>query len=124
MAKARHRPTPRLDVIVHLAPELLAGVTDLLQAILKDTQQILSLSRAIHAQGVKLMAVSTETKAVLARIEQATSDLGVRVAAIQSQIGTGMTDADVAAVNSELGDIASKLDGMAKNPEQPLPPDA
>jgi len=105
-----------LNVYVHLSD---SGERVSVHALL---DQILTRLRALEAQGVKILMVSQQTKDVLVRIETATTDLGVRVRAIQAKVGTGMTDAEVAEVNSELGAIAGNLEGMAKDPEQPIPP--
>ncbi len=72
------------------------------------------------AQGERILMVSQQTKDALSRIETATTDLGVRVSALIAKIGTGMSDAEVTEVNTELGAIAGNLEGMAKDPENPV----
>lgn len=84
--------------------------------------QILTRLRALEAQGVQQHMVNADTKAAMTRIETATTDLGTRITALTAKIGTGMTDQDVADVNTELGSIAANLEGMAKDPENPVPP--
>jgi hypothetical protein len=78
----------------------------------------------IITQGDKLMAVNQQTRDVLARIDKSTSDLADRIKAALAQISTGMTADEVAAVNAELGGVADHLDGMAKDPDNPVPPAA
>jgi hypothetical protein len=91
------------------------------RARLEHIDMHLSLLRAdlirLREQGAHMNA---ETKAALARIETATTDLGTRVTALIAKIGTGMSDAEVLEVNSELGDIGARLEGMAKDPENPV----
>jgi hypothetical protein len=85
-------------------------------------ERVIELLQRIVTQQQEFLMVSEATKAALARIETATTDLGTRVRAIQEKVGIGMTDADVTDVNTELGSIASNLEGMAKDPENPIPP--
>jgi hypothetical protein len=111
-----------LHVNIHLHDEQAGGVTGMLEAIRTQLIFQTGLLETIQRQGAHLMTMNADTKAVLTRIETATTDLGVRVRAIQDKVGTGMSEADVAAVNTELGAIAGNLEGMAKDPENPIPP--
>ncbi len=81
---------------------------------------VLSELRDIRAQEAKQLMVNAETRAALARIDTATSALGERVTALAAKVGTGMTDAEVAEFNTGILDVANRLDGMAKDPENPV----
>ena len=108
------RAPRRFDIHLHLPSELVARVS----AQLED---ILTHIRELRSQGARILMVNQQTKDALARIEKATTDLGTRVTALIAKIGTGMSDADVSEVNTELGAIAGNLEGMAKDPENPIP---
>jgi len=73
------------------------------------------------AQGVQILMATTETKAAMARIDQATDDISARITALVAKVGTGMTQAEVDEVNAGLSAEASKLEGIAKDPDAPVP---
>ncbi len=104
-----------LHLYVHLKDEAAVSVHGLLD-------KILTRLRALEAQGEHILMVNQQTRDAMTRIETATTDLGGRITALIAKIGTGMTDQDVADVNTELGTIATSLEGMAKDPENPIPP--
>lgn len=83
-------------------------------------EDILTRVRAIEAQGERLMTAADEQRAMLAKIDQATSELGDRIKATLAKIDTGMSDEEVRAVNAELSGIADRLDSMAKDPAKPV----
>jgi len=116
MAKAARRPTPpRLDVVVHLAPDLLTGIVEPLQ-------QLLKLTRAIHAQGARLMADLRELQSELTEIKAGIVDLKTRAAAtIQAQVdeiarltaiiaaGGAITQADLDGLDAQADDALALL---------------
>ncbi len=65
-------------------------------------------------QELKTMSADA-TKAILARIDAATSAIGERITALIAKIGTGMTDAEVAEVNAALSAEADTLEAMGKS---------
>jgi hypothetical protein len=113
-----HMPE-RLELHVHLHEEPAGRVTGLLlDAIRTQLSVHTGQLQALQAQGVKSLMASAETRAVVDRIEKATTDLGVRIRAIQERNAATMTAED----NAELAGIAGNLEGMAKNPDEPIPP--
>lgn len=79
---------------------------------------------ALHNQGGEIMAISKELQDALASIDSATNTVAARITDLSGQISTGMTDADVAAVVSQLNAEASKLNSIAADPNNPVPPAA
>jgi hypothetical protein len=68
--------------------------------------------------GVKLMAAVDDLKAILGRIDTATTNIAADLTAIKAKIGTGMSDADVAEVTAGLEAAASRLEALdAENPD-------
>jgi hypothetical protein len=61
---------------------------------------------------------------VISQIDLATNNLATRVRAIQDRLASGMSSEDVAAAQTELAAIAARLDGIAADPEQPVPTDS
>lgn len=54
-----------------------------------------------------------ELNAKLDRIDTATNNIAADLRALKDQIGTGMSDADVEAVNTRLESTAVALEGIA-----------
>lgn len=76
------------------------------------------LQLATYHQGVSIMAAVDDLKAILARIDTATTNIAADLTAIKAKIGTGMTDAEVAEVQAGLEAAASRLEALdAENPE-------
>lgn len=64
------------------------------------------------------MAAVDDLKAILARIDTATTNIAADLKAIKDKIGTGMSDADVAEVQAGLEAAAARLEALdAENPE-------
>ena len=64
------------------------------------------------------MAAVDDLKAILARIDTATTNIAADISAIKAKIGTGMSDADVAEVQAGLEAAAARLEALdAENPE-------
>ncbi len=59
------------------------------------------------------MSALDDIKADLARINAATTDIADDIKALKDKIGTGLSDAEVAALKSDLDDIATKLEAVA-----------
>lgn len=72
----------------------------------------------------KVLMINQQTRDILVRIDKATNDLAARITAALAKINTGMTEEEVAQINSELSAVVDHLDGMAKDPENPVPPAA
>jgi hypothetical protein len=75
----------------------------------------------ILAQGRQILMATTETKAAMGRIDTATNNISTRISALIAKIGTGMTQAEVDEVNAGLSAEADKLEGLAKDPDNPVP---
>lgn len=80
---------------------------------------------AIHTTNHHLseihMAVSQAVQDVLAKLDKATNDIGAKLDALKGQINTGMSQADVDSVVSQIGAEADKLEGLASDPANPVP---
>jgi len=64
------------------------------------------------------MAAVDDLKAILARIDTATTNIAQDIQDIKAKIGTGMTDAEVADVKAGLEAAAGRLEALdAENPE-------
>ncbi len=64
------------------------------------------------------MAAVDDLKAILTRIDTATTNIAADLTAIKAKIGTGMSDADVAEVTAGLEAAAARLEALdAENPE-------
>ena len=82
-----------------------------------DTE-VMTLLRQILTQGAKIMAAVDDLKAILTRVDTATTNIAADIQAIKAKIGTGMTDAEVAEVQAGLEAAASRLEALdAENPE-------
>jgi hypothetical protein len=80
--------------------------------------ELLALLRQVFEQGKHIMAAVDDLKAILARIDTATSNIAQDIQDIKAKIGTGMTDAEVAEVQAGLEAAAAKLEALdAQNPE-------
>ncbi len=83
-----------------------------------------ALLRQLLHQGHQIMAKVDELLAVLARVDVATTNIAADITAIKGQIGTGMSDADVARVQTALEGAAARLEALdSENPDgQPPTP--
>lgn len=68
------------------------------------------------------MAVPQELTDALQKIDTDTNNLATVVKGLRDQISTGMTPADVSAVQTKLGEVATRLEGIAADPNVPVPP--
>lgn len=64
---------------------------------------------------------SAETKAILERIDVATDNIAVDVRTLTAKVGTGMTEAEVAEVNTLAEAVATKLETIAADTDDPVP---
>jgi uncharacterized protein YoxC len=92
------------------------------QEIRRDLAALRQAVTALHTQGDKLMAISKEMQDAMAAIDDATNTVAARITDLSGQISTGMTQADVDAVVARLNTEASKLNSIAADPSQPVPP--
>lgn len=116
MTKARPvtKPTPKRRIRrVPLWPR-----TFTIDLNVHNDTEVMTLLRQILRQGERLMSKADDLLAVVARIDTATSNIAADITAIKGQIGTGMSDEDVARVQAALEAAAAKLDALdAENPE-------
>lgn len=83
---------------------------------------IASLRRLIKSQGDAIMATQAEFGAVLTRIDTATNEVAADLQALRDQIaGAGMSAEDEAAILAGLDAAASRLEGIGRDPENPVP---
>lgn len=68
------------------------------------------------------MAVPQVLTDALDKINADTSALATVVQSLRDRIGTGMSQADVDAVKARLDEVATRLEGIASDPSQPVPP--
>jgi len=80
--------------------------------------EVIRILRKIHHQGVKIMAAVDDLKAILVRVDTATTNIAKDIQDIKAKIGTGMTDAEVADVKAGREAAAGRLEALdAENPE-------
>ncbi len=80
--------------------------------------ELLAWLRLIQAQGVHLMAAVDDLKAVLGRIDTATTNIAADIRVIKDSIKPGMTEAEVAEVQALAEASAARLEALdAENPE-------
>lgn len=82
---------------------------------------ILTRLRALEAQNGDLLMASAELKAALAKIDTATDNIAADIRRLKDKIGTGMTEAEVAAVQADADRLVTKLEGIAADPDNPDP---
>jgi len=68
------------------------------------------------------MAVPQELTDALNKIDADTDALAAVVKGLRDKITTTMTQADVDAVKTKLDQVATRLEGIAADPNQPVPP--
>jgi hypothetical protein len=69
-----------------------------------------------------MMAVPQALTDALKKIDDDTTALAGVVKSLRDQIGTGMSQADVDAVKGSLDAVATRLEGIASDPANPIPP--
>jgi hypothetical protein len=74
---------------------------------------LMAILRRIEKQGAHLMADVNTMKAALASIDTATNNIAADIDRIKGQIGTGMSQADVDAVQAVLDSTVTKLEAIA-----------
>lgn len=67
------------------------------------------------------MATPQALTDALTLIDTDTTALAAVVTALRATISTSMTQADVDAVQATLGSVATRLEGIARDPNQPVP---
>lgn len=87
-----------------------------------DTSKLDAIDSKLVELKELIMAVSQELKDVLARIDAATTKIGQKLDALAQQISTNMSQADVDDLKTQLGTEADKLEAMATDPANPVPP--
>lgn len=92
------------------------------QEIKRNLSALLRGVAALHTQGDKIMAISQELQDAMAAIDTATNNVAQRITDLSGQISTGMSQADVTAVVSQLNAEATKLNTIAADPNNPVPP--
>ncbi len=92
----------------------LRQVFDLLLEIREEQKHIIT-----HLQELKRMDQAILD--VLDAIDTETTAIGTEVADLQAQIKTSMSPADVQAVKDRLGNISTKLQSIAADPNNPVP---
>jgi len=92
------------------------------QEIKRDLAALRQAVTALHSQGDKIMAISQALQDAMAKIDQATNTVAQRITDLSGQISTGMSQADVDAVVSQLNGEADKLNTIAADPNNPVPP--
>lgn len=92
------------------------------QEIKRSLGALLRGVAALHTQGDSIMAISKELQDAMAAIDDATNTVAARISDLSGQITTGMSQADVDAVVAQLNAEATKLNTIAADPNQPVPP--
>lgn len=68
------------------------------------------------------MAIPQAMTDALNKIDADTNALAAVVTDLRSKIGVGMSQADVDAVDAKLAEVATRLEGIAADPQNPVPP--
>ncbi len=68
------------------------------------------------------MAVSAEFQAALNRLDTETNEIAAEVLKLRETISTSMTPEEVASAQAFLTAVSDRLDGIAKDPNAPVPP--
>jgi len=105
-APAKHNPPAILDPhLVHIEHLLV---------------QVLVFLSAIHAQNRRLLMNAADLNATLDRVNEATNNIAADIRTLVSQIGVGMTQAEVDALGARLLATADTLDAIAaETPDAP-----
>jgi predicted RecB family endonuclease len=123
----RHESRSEREYAVERGLGLLLEEMQLELKILHSTQG--TLIRGVTALYTKLdavqeailMAVSQAVTDVLAKIDTATNDVAAELKKLAGQIGTGMTQAEVDTLVTQLQAKADTLEGLAADPANPVP---
>jgi hypothetical protein len=138
------RPTIKLEVHTHEADFEFNGeaaIAELLPAMRIVFESDIGLVNAWllqHAQRLEALAshhgsfpstperrstpmANEQTKALIGRIDTATNGIAERIRRLKEVVKPGMTDAEVAEVNAGLEAEASRLEGIASDPDNPVP---
>ncbi len=67
------------------------------------------------------MALPADVQSKFDEIDVATTALGTEVTRLRDLVHTGMTAADVATVKDKLTAVATALNGIAADPDNPVP---
>lgn len=113
------------DVKPYLTPWLASVLTvdPRPSVILGRLNQITTQLEALEAQGDTLMATAAELNDKLDRIDKSTDKIAADVRNLASQIGTGMTQAEVDAAVAKADVIAGRLEALdAETPDVPPTP--
>jgi len=79
---------------------------------------VLAAQLVLFLQGRRIMAAVDDLKAILVRIDKATTDIAEDIATIKAKIVPGMSEAEVAEVQAGLEAAAARLEALdAENPE-------
>lgn len=105
-----------IDVHVHVFvhDETIGGVNRRLDTILTQL-------RALGVQGDRLLMASKDMLDTLDKIDTSTNAIADEITALKNKVATGMSQADVDAVQARLDAAAAKLQGIAADPDNPVP---
>jgi hypothetical protein len=78
--------------------------------------------RVISFQVKKDSDMNQEILDLLKKIDDETDAVAKEVADLKASIGTGMSPADVQVVHDRLAAISDRLEGIAADPANPVPP--
>jgi Asp-tRNA(Asn)/Glu-tRNA(Gln) amidotransferase C subunit len=67
------------------------------------------------------MAIPQALIDAMNRLDTETNEISAKVAELRDQISTSMTPAEVESVQTQMSAIADRLDGLAKDPQNPVP---
>jgi hypothetical protein len=68
------------------------------------------------------MPVSQEFQDALSDLDAATNEVATVVDALRNQLKTSMTPEEVSNAKDTLSGVSARLRGIAKNPDDPVPP--
>jgi hypothetical protein len=99
----------------------LAHVEHRLSALEAGQGRILDELRGLRNLGEKIMAIGQDIEAIVGRIDKATDDIAAELRDIKGQLSGGLGATEAAALQGRLDAAATKLEGIGKDPSNPVP---
>lgn len=96
---------------------------ELLKAILEHEIRTDRRLAALTEKVDELMTVTTEVRALTARIDEATNAIGARLQALADRLEGDISAADAALIKADLEAEATRLEAMGRDPANPIPPE-
>lgn len=100
------------------------SIISTLNAVLLRLDNITSRLITIERKEDEFMAdVASDLEALRTALDTATNAVAAKIQALTSSITNSMTDAEVANVKAGLGAVVTRLNNLAADPTNPVPPE-